>query len=327
MLYLKKTVLFVLLFFYVSTHSYSQSVRTYISEDTLKSGTIFSFTLVLKSDTLYEEVIFPDSSSFNDELLLRERQQFRTGNLTDSLVYELQFFGNSTLELPRIPIKLVEQERIKTVYTKAYSIPFKSVLEGDDLQAKPIKPIFIFPGPWWPYLAGILLLLAVVYFIYRYLKKQKDKPSERQIYTPPSFHNPLTELEKKLHALSHETDKLDTRIEYKRYYIKLGDALRAYLEDLYKIPALESTSGELYRYMDAFGIDERLREVVRIILQEADMVKFAKHKPTSEDAVYAYRQAAKFLETAKKLDQKRIDNMKADHEQKYAELTEQREKL
>jgi len=325
--YIKKTVFTVLFLFCLSTYTYSQSLNRYITADSLKPGDIFTYTLVLHSDTLYDSVTFPDSSSFNSELVIRDRQQFRTGNLTDSLVYELQFFGNSDLEIPRIPVKLTTQERVKTIYADAVFIPFKSVLRGENEQAKPIKPIFTFPGPWWPYLAGLLLFVAGGYFIYRYLKGKQDKPREKQIYTPPEFHNPLTQLEKELYKLKHEYDNLNTRVEYKQYYIKLGDALRRYMEELYKIPALESTSGELYRYMDAFGIDDRLREVVRIILQEADMVKFAKHKPTTDDAIYAYQQAMKFLETAKKIDQERINNMKAEHEKKYAQPQNEVEKI
>lgn len=327
MYFIKKTAFTLLFLFCLSSFSYAQSLNRYISADSLKPGDVFTYTLVLHSDTLYDSITFPDSSTFNSVLVIRDRQQFRTGNLTDSLVYELQFFGNSDLEIPRIPVKLTTQERVKTIYADAVFIPFKSVLEGEDNQAKPIKPIFTFPGPWWPYLAGLLLLIAAGYFIYRYLKNKQAKPRERQIYTPPAFHNPLLQLEEELHGLKHECNNLNTRVEYKQYYIKLGDALRRYMEELYKIPALESTSGELYRYMDAFGIDDRLREVVRVILQEADMVKFAKHKPTTDDSFYAYQQALKFLETAKKIDQERINNMKAEHEEKYARRQNEEETL
>jgi len=299
----------------------AQTLQTHVKTDSLFTGDVFTYTIVLKADTVYEDISFPDSSDFGSEITIRDNQQFRTGNLTDSLVYELQFFGTENLELPRLPVVLSSESRSKTVYTDAVSIPFKSLLASEDPLLRPLKPIFNFPGPWWPYLLAVVLLSIAGFFLYRYWKARKPVDPEPKPSEPPPFYDPLLILEERLDALQNKTRMLNSREEYKQYYIQLGDALRAYIEDLYKIPALESTSNELYRYMDAFGINEELSLIIREILQEADMVKFAKHHPATEDAEYAYQKAREFLNTARKEDRQRINKMREKHERNYHSQT------
>ena len=91
---------------------------------------------------------------------------------------------------------------------------------------------------------------------------------------------------------------------------------------MYDIPALESTSGEIIRAIDQRSIDQRLVEQTKVVLQEADMVKFAKFTPTKEQAHTAYQKGNDFLSIARSLHTSRIQQLQRQH---IAKTEEQRE--
>ena len=78
----------------------------------------------------------------------------------------------------------------------------------------------------------------------------------------------------------------------KLYYIELTDIIRTYIERELNIPALESTTDELMETIRDFNEIKTLdlpKETVQNLqklLQEADLVKFAKHKPMSNEIEY-----------------------------------------
>jgi len=65
--------------------------------------------------------------------------------------------------------------------------------------------------------------------------------------------------------------------------------------------------------LDRRAIDERMVEQTRIVLREADMVKFAKFTPSRGQAQKAYDKTQDFLSIAKTLHQSRIQQMRRQH--------------
>ena len=296
---------------------YGQQLDTYVRQDSITSGDVITYSIVLSLDTLYNEIIFPDSSHFGEDLHIRRRPRFKLNDLTDSLAYELQYFGDSDLNLDQLPVVLQGANGNKTLYTDPVALPFRTLLPEQDAQIKPAKPIFDFFRSNWPYFVALGLFLIVAYLLYRYWLKNKDNKPQQSVYTPPAFYNPLHGLEQKLDTLKNDP-ALVKGVEFKAFYVNLGDAIRAYFEELYQIPALESTSRELMRYLDAFGVEPSMVKNTRSLLQEADMVKFAKFTPTTELAGSAYAQAIEFMNTARRVDSIRIQRMKDEHDAKYA---------
>jgi hypothetical protein len=126
--------------------------------------------------------------------------------------------------------------------------------------------------------------------------------------------NPLKEFKKSIKKL--ENAELSDREDYKVFYIALGDAIRQYYESLYNLPALESTSRELLSMLKNGSIDKNLMADTRAVLQEADMVKFAKFTPTQKQADRALEKAYNFLERARKIDGPRIEHLRRKHQSK-----------
>ena len=93
-------------------------------------------------------------------------------------------------------------------------------------------------------------------------------------------------------------------------------------EELYNIPALESTTREVLRFLDAFGVDHEMIQSTRSVLNKSDMVKFAKYEPTLDNAWHCYGDAMDFVNRAKLIDASRIARKKAEYESQWVQKEE-----
>ena len=130
---------------------------------------------------------------------------------------------------------------------------------------------------WW-----ILLILVVIgvalYFIFR---KKKEKEVEKIIVAPiQEAFTRLKELDEK---------QLLQQNKVKIYYSELTDIVRTYIEKDIKIPALESTTNELietiidFNESSSLGISKETIKQLKEVLQNADLVKFAKSSPIPQE--------------------------------------------
>jgi len=292
----------------------AQNLKEYSEVDSLKVGDTFDYAITLDRDQEYDSIVFPDSSEFGELFEIRSRKQFKVSSFKDSVAYTLQFFGTTDTTLPSLPVYLVQDRDTTTLYTNPIPVGFHSILAKDEQEFRPLKPIFDFAAAWWPYILGLLLLGAAGYYLYQYFikKQQQEEPEPKKQFSPTPFVNPLHQFRETIEDL--EDAKLNSREDFKKFYIKLGDAIRRYYESLYSLPALESTSRELLQMLQRGAIDEDLLKDTRAVLQEADMVKFAKFTPTQEQANRALRKAYNFLDRAKSVDGPRIEHLRRQHQ-------------
>ena len=288
----------LLSFFFLDVKA--QTVREFTTVDSLKVGDTFDYSITLDRSKQYDKIIFPDSSAFGQSFEIRSRRQFQLSSYKDSLAYQLQFFSTGDTTLPQMPIMLIAGQDTTTLYTNPVPVRFSSVLAEDEQSFRPLKPIFDFAAAWWPYILAALVLMGAAYYLYQYYRNEdeEEKTEERPTYTPAPFVNPIKELQSTIKSL--ENRELSSREEFKNFYIELGDAIRRYYEDLHSIPALESTSRDLV-------------SDTRSVLQEADMVKFAKFQPTVEQADRALKKANNFLERARDVDGPLVEHLRRRH--------------
>lgn len=291
----------------------AQTLEQHTGVDSLAAGDLFSFTITLKKDQSYDQVIYPDSASFPSDIELRDRQQYHVTGFKDSLRYELQFWATDSTRIPALPVQLVAGSDTTTLFTRPVPLGFKSVLQEENEELRPLKPIYDFAAAWWPYLLGLFLLLlggGLLYYYYRYYRQQPEAEA-RPEFTPQPFLNPLRELENNLRQLQNVT--LTKKEHFEQFYISLGNAIRLYYEQMYRIPAMESTSREIIHELNRRAIDERLIEQTRMVLKEADMVKFANFTPAESQARSAYAKAEAFLSIVRELHGPRIQQMRRQH--------------
>jgi len=82
------------------------------------------------------------------------------------------------------------------------------------------------------------------------------------------------------------------------------------------------TSREILRAMQQYPADREMITITRKVLNEADMVKFARFTPSGKQAKEALDLAQDFLNTARSLDSVRIDQLRKNHEQSEQERVE-----
>lgn len=96
----------------------------------------------------------------------------------------------------------------------------------------------------------------------------------------------LTQIERERWLLRHEVD---------RHYEAVADVLRRFLEEAHGIPALERTTGELLWALPLALSSDGLRERCAALLGDADLVKFARHRPSEAEAAQLVQAARELL--------------------------------
>ena len=110
-----------------------------------------------------------------------------------------------------------------------------------------------------------------------------ERPSDRSAPAPsPAKALPLHErILQQLRELGSE--KVWQQGDHKQYHSRLTDLLRTYIEERYRVPAMESTTDELLRELRVSAMNREHQQHLRNMLELADMVKFAKAVPTREE--------------------------------------------
>jgi hypothetical protein len=152
-------------------------------------------------------------------------------------------------------------------------------------QIKPIKAPINTPMsfkeilPWAAAgLGGLLLIGSAFWFISRYLKRKRDPEGVSQKPLEPPHVIAFRELDKL------KEEKIWAKGEVKKYYTRLTEITRQYIERQFDIPAMESTTDEiLHAFQKANPEDMLIDEMLRELLELADLVKFAKENPLPLD--------------------------------------------
>lgn len=300
----------------------AQELHTYVDRDSVRVGDIISFTLVVNTGDNYQSAIFPGEDKFeNEDLIFVNRQRHRLSANRDSVVYHLQFFGTEDYIIERMPVELTNEADVdSTIYSTPVPLFFKTVVAEGDEEFRPLKPIFAFAADLWPWLLAIILLALAGWLLYRYLQKREPKPEPKEAPEPVPFDNPLLRLRDQLNTLSGENSPLNRR-DFKEFYVLLGDAIREYFEHVYDIDALEMTSGEILKALREYPAEKEIITITRKVLNEADMVKFAKFEPDIHQARKALEVAFQFLEVVSETDKYRIEELRETHESHQELLT------
>lgn len=275
-----KIYIFILLF---STTLFAQPKKVTTSIDTVKNkiGAEFKLSLKTNVDTL-SKVKFPESKFFG---ALEVLESYKVDTVKKGDRYELikkyglTQFDSGKYTIPRIPIII----NGKTVYSDSLSIEISDV-KVDTLKQKmfDIKDIATVKSPmgnWWIYVLVVFGLIGLGFLIFYLLKNRKPKAKAEVIV----YKTPIEKATTLLQQL--ESKELWQKGAVKDYYSELTDIVRNYIEEEIKIPAMESTTSELIEGLRKAAKQKKLKlsndtvENLEKVLQQADLVKFAKVTP------------------------------------------------
>jgi len=150
-----------------------------------------------------------------------------------------------------------------------------------------------------PYILGIILLAAIIFFIFYYIRwKKKNVPLFAKPEKPaePAHIIALRELDRIRNQKLWQQEKL------KQYYSEVSDTIRTYIQNRFEIPAMEQTSGETIGVfkLQKDLVDGKILDQLQHILSLADLVKFAKYTPLSDDNNQTLMNAYFFVNQTKK---------------------------
>jgi hypothetical protein len=150
-----------------------------------------------------------------------------------------------------------------------------------------------------PWLVIAFVAAVLLYLLARFLPRNPLRRFVRPLPPPEPAH--IIAL-RELSALRSE--ELWQKGEVKKYYSRLSDILRRYIDNRYGISSPELTTDETVRMLQRAAVTTgRQMSVVKEMLSLSDMVKFAKYVPESSLHERCYEDAMKFVEETREAEE------------------------
>jgi len=125
-----------------------------------------------------------------------------------------------------------------------------------------------------PWLAGLVILSAAAYWLYRRYRRRRRPDVQVPVVPPRAAHETALE---SLDAL--EASGLLELGKVKTYHIRVSDIMRVYAQDRFRIDAMEMTTGGVLDGLRRTGALSGVVADFRQLLERCDLVKFAKFRP------------------------------------------------
>ena len=229
--------------------------------------------------------------------------------------FTITSFDTGLQVIPPFYFKLQYDELSDTIETRpvdffVHSMPIDTTRGPVDIKKPHRAPITL--AEVSPYILGVILVGALVFFIFYYIKRKKNN---KPVFGRPSKPKEPAHIIA-LRRLDHvKNDKLWQHGEVKLFYSEVADTLRAYIEDRFEIFAMEYTTDET---IEAFTrqkglISDKSFEELKNLLNLSDLVKFAKYKPTDDDHNLTLMNAYFFVNQTK-IEDKKTDQPADDRE-------------
>lgn len=155
-------------------------------------------------------------------------------------------------------------------------------------------------SPWWWLLLVFAVIVGAVAFWSQRKKRLQGPPPVPPIPADQTAQEKLRDL---LASGWVESGKI------KEFYIAISDIVRGYIEKGFDCPALERTTGELMRDLRRRTVFDSVQMLqLKELIEECDLVKFAKFRPEPGEALKAHAMAVQFVEKTKDVLKQTIEN-------------------
>ena len=283
----RKLLLFVVLCFSMIWAFSQSAVRTEIDTSRIRIGEQIKYKITVEADSS-AVVFFPQGQTFSPmetvEAFLTDTTR-RQNRMLLQKTYALTQFDSGSYTIPPQRVEINGKGHLTdSIRIDVGTVPVDTVAQPM-FDIKPLIEVEKNYAGVWRVLLWVLFILAVlgvlVYFLFIRKKKLSDEEKEALL---PAYDRALLEL-KRL-----EKSKYLIQDEYKKYYSELTEIVRSYLEEDANISALESTTNQLIDKMELLKDAGELKlsqDTIRqfqMILQTADLVKFARSKPPTSQA-------------------------------------------
>jgi hypothetical protein len=219
------------------------------------------------------------------------------------LNFKIEVLGPGQFELPPLTVRFRDgtDGDWSSIESEPVSLEFRSML-GDDpesAQPRPNPNPLGFPAPWLGSLliaTALLLLVASAAF---FLMKRRSPARVAALPTLSPYEKAMKAFER-IEAAGY----LD-RGEVDRFYTELSSVVRYYIEDQFGLRAPEQTTEEFLQALAGRpGLIQSHQEALVSFLEQCDLVKFAKLRPTSREGKSVLDAARAFVENSYQLSAK-----------------------
>ena len=152
------------------------------------------------------------------------------------------------------------------------------------------------PDYWWAWLLALLLIGGIIWAYNKYFKKGINplKPVRKRL---PPYEEAMINLR------NLKAAQLWQQGQEKEYFTGLTDILRVYIDRRFHINAVEMTSSQIIDTLKKNEETKAVNEQLEMILEVADIVKFANARPLADDNEVAYQRAVNFVEATRPVEQ------------------------
>ncbi|WP_417800323.1 hypothetical protein [Tenacibaculum sp.] len=304
---MKYKLLYICLFLTSFAFAQQPQVKAEIDTTNIRIGEQFQYKITVDET---ENVIIPKLNNLKG---LEVIDTLKVDTIENKLIrkYILTGFDSGAFYIPQQQIFIRNQAyltdsllvNVATVpidTTKIKKFPIKGI-KGEPYQFDDFKQYI-----WWVVIAIIVIALLLYFFVFKKKKEQEETIVVPLLAPYEEAMQKLEELDKKL---------LWQNNQVKKYYSELTDIIRGYIERELHVPALESTTDELIDVLRDFNDTnsiETSREIIdklKNLLQESDLVKFAKSKPLSHEIEEDRKEAKLIIDNLKPKKQEEDDEV------------------
>jgi len=186
--------------------------------------------------------------------------------------------------------------------TEGLLLTVQTIILEEGAELKDIKQPMKAPIGWsdiWPWLLGFIVLALVIFLLKKYVfnKKEELKIEKPKVIIPADITalQQLTKLDK---------EQLWQAGSVKEYHTELSEIIRRYTENRFNFIALELATDEIISELKSKVNNEQLASIT-ILLQRADLAKFAKSKPDEDENKESMQLAKHFVGQTK---EKQVNN-------------------
>lgn len=316
---MKKTVYISLLIFaFICTTLSAQNfaVKAVLDTNFLLIGEQTQLHFIATYSNKNTQVEFPNlSDTITKEIEVLNQSTIDTSEMDENGLYSqslsllITSFDSGYYVIPPYPI-LINNDTIETdaLLLEVQSVEVDTSKAIFDIKQPLSEPFSIVD--WlkdnWVWLTAILLAAIGIFFLIKYLKREKpvlttEKPAPK-IPAHVIALNQLKELQEK---------QLWQNGKIKVYHSEISEILRTYIEERYQVNALEETTSEIMFGLRLHQIPEELKMKLSQTLTLADLVKFAKENPLPQENENSLVYAKAFVETTKLIEQNNINENNA----------------
>ncbi len=254
-------------------------VQATVASDSVKIGEPFAFTIAVTGIADGARIVFPELPDTGNVTALAPPQLPADQPAGSQMArYQLAAWRMGDLVLPATELVVVRNGAELTSPLPDVTVHVTSVLpvdaEADTLAWQPPADVVGENWSWREKLIGAGLALAVLLLALSYVRRQIVS---HPVPPPPA----KTPAERALAAFEQlASSGLLEAGELKAFYSALSHVLRQFLAESDDNWGLDRTTNEIVRAVGRDGVAEQAKIELEILLVEADIVKFARRRPS-----------------------------------------------